>query len=180
METTETPQLEDIEDAVDSEKGRQFLQQLRDAHPTAIEGVVDVLHTWTELGGRLSFGRASETSRFLNLDANQSDGSTTWPMAIYPKTGTIEVVFQHMRRRPVFDDVALRDEFRQRLLSAGIVIPESKLNLRPSFRVDLLADPDASSAVKAALEWFAMVFKARIAKREQGDGPKASDVLGVL
>ena len=44
-----------------------------------------------------------------------------------------------MRRRPVFDDIALREEFRQRLQAAGVTIPDSKLNLRPSFRLDILS-----------------------------------------
>ena len=62
-----------------------------------------------------------------------------------------------MRRRPVFDDIALREEFRRRLQPAGITIPESKLNLRPSFPVDVLRDPAALTAVKSALEWFAVI-----------------------
>jgi hypothetical protein len=69
-----------------------------------------------------------------------------------------------MRRRPVFDDIALRDEFRHRLQPAGIVIPESKLNLRPSFRIELLRDPAAREAVQAALEWFALVLHALLAQ----------------
>ena len=69
-----------------------------------------------------------------------------WPFTIYPRWGIIEVVFQHMRRRPVFDDIALREEFRQRLQAAGLTIPESKLNLRPSFRLDILRDPAALTA----------------------------------
>jgi hypothetical protein len=73
-------------------------------------------------------------------------------VVIYPKYGSIEVVFQHMRRRPVFDDAALHDEFRRRLQAAGISIPESKLNLRPSFRIDVLREPAALTVVKSALE----------------------------
>lgn len=179
METAETPQPEDLEQALDSERGQAFLQQLRDAHPAAVDGVLEMLRTWRELGGYLSFGRSSETSCFMELSADRFGTVATWPMTIYPKAGSVEVVFQHMRRRPVFSDLGLRDEFRQRLLRAGVVIPESKLNLRPSFRVELLENSDALVAVKVALEWFAMTFQTSLAQDEQREVGDAGDVLGV-
>jgi hypothetical protein len=101
-----------------------------------------------------------------------------WPFTIYSRSGTIEVVFQHMRRRPVFDDITLREEFRQRLQAAGIAIPESKLNLRPSFRVDMLRDPARLSAVESALEWFVIVFRARLAEPRSEEQHDLGDVLG--
>jgi len=78
----------------------------------------------------------------------------------------------------LFDDVALRDEFRRRLQAAGISIPESKLNLRPSFPVDVLRDPAALTAVKSALEWFAVVFRTRLAQAGPTDQPELGEVLG--
>ena len=60
----------------------------------------------------------------------------------------------------------MRDEFRHRLQPAGIVIPQSKLNLRPSFRIELLRDPAAREAVQTALEWFTVVFHARLAQTD--------------
>ena len=83
-----------------------------------------------------------------------------------------------MRRRPVFDDIALREEFRQRLQAAGVMIPESKLNLRPSFRLDILRDPAALAAVESALEWFAIVFRTRLAQPRSEEQPDLGDVLG--
>ena len=68
-----------------------------------------------------------------------------------------------MRRRPVFDEIALREEFRQRLQAAGLTIPESKLNLRPSFRLDVLRDSAVLTGIESALEWFAIVFRTRLA-----------------
>jgi hypothetical protein len=74
----------------------------------------------------------------------------------------------------------LRDEFRHRLQPAGIVIPESKLDLRPSFRLELLQDPAAREAVKAALEWFTVVFHARLAQAELVATVDPDEVLAVV
>jgi len=83
-----------------------------------------------------------------------------------------------MRRRPVFDDIALREEFRQRLQAAGVMIPDSKLNLRPSFRFDILRDPAALTAIESALEWFAIMFRTRLAQPRSEEQPDLGDVLG--
>jgi hypothetical protein len=64
-----------------------------------------------------------------------------------------------MQRRPVFDDLAQREQFRDRLALAGITIPDAKLNPRPSFASSVLAEDDQRSTVKAALGWFASVFR---------------------
>ncbi len=179
METVELPELGDSDISLDSDRGLQFVTQLRTSHQAAVDAVLELLGTWQQLGGRLSFGRASETSCFLILDADRHYDATIWPFAIYPKTGTVEVVFQHMRRRPVFDDIALRDEFRQRLDAAGIRIPEAKLNLRPSFRLDLLREPDTRRAVQGALEWFVLTFRTRLAQVSQAQAVDAAEVFGV-
>lgn len=180
MDVSEAPDAADSEPTVDSDRGSQFLDQLRDAHPQAASGLLGVLARWQSLGGRLSFGRASETSCFLMLDAEHSSAST-WPLAIYPKAGTIEVVFQHMRRRPVFEDRDVRNEFRLRLQRADIVLPETKLDLRPSFPLAIVADEPRRAAISDALEWFAMTFHARLAKQLQEDEvPTSGDVLGMV
>jgi hypothetical protein len=84
-----------------------------------------------------------------------------------------------MRRRPVFDDIALRAEFRQRLDAAGIRIPEAKLNLRPSFGLDLLQEPDTLRAVQDALEWFVVTFHTRLAQFSEAQAVDAAEVFGV-
>ena len=178
METVELPELGDSDISLDSDRGLQFVSQLRTSHQAAVDAVLELLGTWQQLGGRLSFGRASETSCFLILDADRHD-ATIWPFAIYPRAGTVEVVFQHMRRRPVFEDVALGEKFRQRLDAAGIRIPEAKLNLRPSFRIDLLREPDTLRAVQGALEWFVLTFHTRLAQVSQAQAVDAAEIFGV-
>ena len=180
MDAGELPTGEDTQVGVDSAAGRQFLKQLAEAYPDCVEVVTDLLQHWQSLGGIPSFGRASEVSCFLLLYAYRTGSDRIWPFTIYPMTGSIEVVFQHMRRRPVFDDMTLREEFRQRLQAAGISIPASKLNLRPSFRIDILHDPTARAEVKSALEWFAVVFRSRLAQARPAEQPDDSEVLGVV
>ena len=84
----------------------------------------------------------------------QENGEGIWPLTIYPGS-TVEVVFQYLRHRPPFDDPAIRGEIRNRLnLAPGIDVPLAKLELRPSFPVRALVEPETSSAVAEALAWF--------------------------
>lgn len=120
------------------------------------------------------------TSQDALLYADRTSSDRIWPFTIYPKVGTIEVVFQHIRRSPVFSDPALREEFRQRLQTAGISIPEPKLNLQPSYGIDVLRGPAALTAVKSALEWFALVYRTRLTQERQTDLPDLGEVLGLV
>lgn len=92
-------------------------------------------------------------------------------MTVYPRSGTVEVVFQHMRRRPVFDELELREAFRDQLAPAGITIPDAKLNLRPSFPITLLAVAERPQAVATALDWFAETFQRVVEGASNRDEP---------
>jgi alkylated DNA nucleotide flippase Atl1 len=137
----------------DDASGRRerFLQQLRDRQPLAVaNGVAAMLEAWTHLGGGLDFGNGEVTSCFLMADGAEP----TWPFTVYP-TGKVEVVFQYMASRRPFDDVALRVEFLDRLNAIdGISLPPSKLELRPGFDIELLADESCRDAVITELGWF--------------------------
>jgi len=136
----------------------RFLDQLQDSHPDAALGVADVMANWKRVGGTFSYGEADETSCFLMLGTDRWEEQDIWPFAIYPRAGTVEVVFQHMRRRPVFVELELREQFRDRLAGAGITIPDAKLSLRPSFPIAVLADDARRGSVNQALSWFAATF----------------------
>jgi alkylated DNA nucleotide flippase Atl1 len=178
MDTGDLPAAEDKMPDTGSAAGRQFMDQMAEVHPGCVSAVSGLLQHWQSLGGALTFGRASEVSCFLLLYAGADSPDRIWPFTIYPRSGIIEVVFQHMRRRPVFDEIALREEFRQRLQAAGLAIPESKLNLRPSFRLDVLCDSAVLAGVESALEWFAIVFRTRLAHPRSEEQPDLGDVLG--
>ncbi|KUL47643.1 hypothetical protein ADL28_32070 [Streptomyces violaceusniger] len=133
----------------------RFEAQLRENQaPETVEGVLAMLRFWEQQGGHRAFGRAAETSCSPVLRVGgQLDSRTLWPLAIYPVTGTVEVVFQYLKRRPPFDDEPLRRELMARLNEIeGIDLAEAKLDLRPSFPVEVFADH--SEEICAALEWF--------------------------
>lgn len=159
MDTAEPAPAPTTPEGVDSEVGRRFVEQLRQAHPDTADAVLAVLSAWERDGGWMAFGKSAETSCFLSTYAGAADDDIPWPMTIYSQTGTVGVVFQHMRRRPVFDEYRRRDELRRRLNGPGIDIPESKHGLRPSFRLDALTDPATRTRVEAALEWSALAVR---------------------
>jgi alkylated DNA nucleotide flippase Atl1 len=135
--------------------GLAFAQQLDSAQTTATAARVRaVLDVWRGLGGYVRYGDAQETSAFPLLAGE--GGAKIWPIAIYPVTGAIEVVFQHLARRPPFDDPSLRREFLDRLNKVdGITLAPAKLSLRPSFPITVLAAPSNVSELASALSWFA-------------------------
>ena len=131
----------------------RFLGQLSEAQgeETAV-WVSELLVSWNRLGGWLNFGTADETSCFPMLGA---PGRQIWPIAIYPRTGSVEVVFQHLSRRPPFDDLSLRRELLDRLNQIdGINLPAAKLSMRPSFPITALGSQSAVAAAGEVLEWF--------------------------
>jgi len=158
MDTADMPTRRAAGAAAGGAAATRFLDQLQDSHPDAALGVADVMANWERVGGTFSYGEADETSCFLVLDTDRWDQQDIWPFAIYPRAGTVEVVFQHMRRRPVFVELKLREKFRDQLAVAGITIPDAKLSLRPSFPIVVLEDDARRGNVNEALSWFAATF----------------------
>ncbi|MFF7393976.1 hypothetical protein ACFZAE_36730 [Streptomyces scabiei] len=90
----------------------------------------------------MRFGAARDTARAL------------WRLGIYPVAGTVEVVFQYLKRRPPFDDEPLRRELMTRLNGIeGIDLAEAKLDLRPSFPLEVFSGH--GEEICAVLERFA-------------------------
>lgn len=137
-----------------SRAGR-FAEQLGVLQDSRVAGAtLAVLDHWSELGGSLLYGDAAETSCFLMArERGHADGDI-WPATIYP-SGKFEVVFQHLSSRPPFDDMALREELRQRLNQLpGVDIAAAKLTLRPGFPLKVLAEPGAVEVLLKHLQWF--------------------------
>jgi alkylated DNA nucleotide flippase Atl1 len=148
----------------------RFLDQLaeRQGHDIA-KAVIAVLNAWTGNGGHLAYGVELETSCFLMSRAKSHPDGNIWPAAIYP-SGKFEVVFQHLRRRPPFDDLARREELRQRLNGIdGVDLPAAKVDLRPGFDLGVLLDARAREQLVEVLSWFHAVVV--------DDQPADSDVL---
>ncbi|BCJ37148.1 hypothetical protein Athai_46510 [Actinocatenispora thailandica] len=145
-----------------SEQGEDRSDDRRDSfeglleHNQRAETVAAVRHLlafWDDAPSSwLGFGTGKETSCFL---FTQTRDGHIWPFTLYPVSGRIEVVFQHLKGRHPFDDPALREEFRQVCNTIGDVqIPAAKIDLRPSFDMAQLSDPTALAAASSALDWF--------------------------
>lgn len=149
------PEAADLDDG-DNPAGRDaFVQQLHDRQdPEVARAVLRVLDAWTALGGRLSWGTAEEVSAFLVADDRLFAEGAIWPAALYP-SGKFEVVFQYLKIRPPFDALELREELRARFNAMpGVDLPADKLEKRPGFLVELLADPGVEDQLLDVLSWF--------------------------
>lgn len=68
---------------------------------------------------------------------------------------TVEVPFGTLKKRIPFNDPILRDELRRRFNDApGVELSAAKLELYPSFEIDLMADEAVWDVVVACLDWF--------------------------
>jgi hypothetical protein len=133
----------------------RFLEQLASQHePDTVKGVLSVLDIWVAMGGTLLYGKAGQTSCFLIARDKAHPDGNIWPFALYP-LHSCEVVFQHLARRPPFDDIQMREELRERLNKVpGVDLPASKIALRPAFPLTVFADPAALELVIEVLGWF--------------------------
>ncbi|MFI7218860.1 GmrSD restriction endonuclease domain-containing protein [Micromonospora maritima] len=133
----------------------RFLEQLTDLQdPQVAHGAVTVLEAWTNMGGMLLYGSGGETSCFLMARGKDHELGNIWPATIYP-SGKFEIVFQHLSTRPPFDDITLREQFRQRLDALpGVKIAPAKLALRPGFPLDVLVNVEAREKLIEHLRWF--------------------------
>ncbi|SOE10639.1 hypothetical protein SAMN06272775_1666 [Streptomyces sp. 2323.1] len=133
----------------------RFEALLRDNQtPEVVEGVLAVLRVWEGQDGHHVYGKGNETSCFPTMDVGgPSESRAVWPIAIYPVSGTVEVVFQHLKRRPPFDDEPLRRALMERFNTVdGVDLAEAKLDLRPSFPLEAFAGHGED--IRAVLEWF--------------------------
>lgn len=133
------------------DKESAFWIQVGEHQSDSVSGALARLVTaWRHLGGEFLFGDADETSCFVLCRAAER---RPWPFTIYP-TGRVEVVFQHMMRRPPFDSVELRREFHERLVSIDGLTLEPRLDARPSFDLSVIGDEHVLDAVIESLAWF--------------------------
>lgn len=133
----------------------RFVEQLTHLQGEKVtNATLALLDAWTNLGGTLLYGSGGETSCFLVAREKQHRLGNLYSATIYP-SGKFEVAFQHMCTRAPFDDVTLREEFRQRLNRLpGVDIAAARIALRPGFPLAVLTDPAATDALIEHLAWF--------------------------
>jgi alkylated DNA nucleotide flippase Atl1 len=136
-------------------RSERFAEQLRVLQDSRVTGAtLALLDQWIAVGGGLLYGDGAETSCFLMARERGHQEGDIWPVTIYP-SGKVEVVFQHLSSRPPFDDIALREQLRQRLNQLpGVDIAAAKLALRPSFPLTVLTEGDATKILVEHLRWF--------------------------
>lgn len=146
----------DVESPSDPASGGTFFEQLGSANPpTSTHAVAQLFDEWRGLGGTIEYGAARESSAFMTAPGRTADGRSHWPFTVYPVSGSIEVVFQHLRVRPPFDDPNLRDELRTRLNAVpGIDLAADRIDKRPSFPIEVLVPEGSRAVVVDALRWF--------------------------
>jgi hypothetical protein len=77
-----------------------------------------------------------------------------WPFVVYTY-GRVEMEFQHIAKRPPFDDLSLRTALRDKLLAiTGVTLPADAVDRRPSIDLKLLADEASFAEFTAALDWI--------------------------
>ena len=144
-------EVDDLLFAASVDKESTFWLQVAEHQSEAVRRVLArLMTTWRHLGGEFLFGDANETSCFVLCRANER---RAWPFTIYP-TGRVEVVFQHMMRRPPFDAVELRREFHERLTSIDGLALEARLDARPGFDLSLIENESVLDPLIEALAWF--------------------------
>ena len=114
----------------EEERALRFQALLRENQDQrTAEYVESLLKIWTRLGGTLSYGTGTDTSCFpLVWDKASVSGHNLWPVAFYPLSGTVEVVFQYLSSRPPFDALDLRRELLTRSTpSTAFSSPRSSL-----------------------------------------------------
>ncbi|MFJ9445271.1 DUF262 domain-containing protein [Kitasatospora sp. NPDC101235] len=155
--------LPDPENAVAAERFRSQLEE--NQSPILKAHVQAAMYFWQQQGGHFEYGRSEETSCFPMLDTGTaSQPHLLWPLAIYPVSGTAEVVFQYLKDRSPFDDTEVRRELLRRLNEIdGIELSEAKLDLRPSFPLQVFADHPEE--IRAVLEWFIHTAALELAQR---------------
>jgi hypothetical protein len=73
----------------------------------------------------------------------------------------VELQFQHMQRRPPFDDEGKRRELLRRLNEIpGIDLPDDAITRRPSISLSILAKPQVLGKFLETLDWFTEEVKA--------------------
>jgi alkylated DNA nucleotide flippase Atl1 len=143
----------------DTRAARFFRQLTADDTAETVAAVRALFARWEELGGWIGYGSGRvTTSAYLTLGKAGGPGNGIWPLTLYPgsgRGGTAEVVFQHLAAREPFTDRELRAELLARINQLqGVDIHESKLELRPSFRLSVLEESDNHETLSSTLTWF--------------------------
>lgn len=137
---------------------KSFFATLNERVPAAV-GPAHTLLDWANRNmPEIWWGRGARSGSFfpgLRL-------GTTWHSCFAVWTyGRLEMQFQWMKGRPVFDDDGKRLELLRRLnIAAGLDIPEDRIDYRPAVDLIDLADPMRMDGLVQVFDWYVSELKA--------------------
>lgn len=100
------------------------------------------------------FRMAGGTGKFPSIIPETDDPITVYPFAMGARN-FLEVYFQWYQSRPPFDQLSYRQQLMDRLNQIpGIDLPADKVDKRPSFALDVLAEPGSMRQFLAVYDWF--------------------------
>jgi hypothetical protein len=136
-----------------------FLQALGERRGPASADVAHKLLEWAARQQlRLSWGRGAQDGSFYVSVDHGGQPQALLSMWTY---GRVEFQFETLKRRPPFEDEALRLELRDRLNAIpGVTLPADAIGRRPSVPLTQVEDPGALQQLWAALEWAVDRIKA--------------------
>ncbi len=87
-------------------------------------------------------------------------GDVDFPSFAVWSYGTVEIYFQHLKSRPIFNSEKKRLELLQKLNSIpGVSIPENTLSKRPSISLELLKNEKSLGLFFNAFDWLIQQIK---------------------
>ncbi len=129
-----------------------FFEELKRRTPSGVAPARQILEWATKFMPEIYWGKGARSGSFfpgLTVDGTWQSVVAVWTY------GAVEVQFQHMARRTPFEDEALRRQLLDKLNSIeGVDIPSEKLDKRPSFQLELLADSAAMASFLRTLDWW--------------------------
>lgn len=130
-----------------------ILTKLEEGYGAQAADVGRRIFAWVDARGDLReyFGAGAKDGSF---QAGYSDAPRyLWPFVLYTY-GRVEVQFQHIAKRPPFDDPALREELRAKLNAIpGVELPPIAEAKRPSVEMAVLSQAEALRLFTDAMDW---------------------------
>lgn len=129
-----------------------LLAQIESRYGTSGLDAARRLMDWTgdREGVQGFFGRGVQDGSFA---ARSLGAHPLVPFVLYGY-GRVEIGFQYVSHQPPFDDVALRQELRERLNAIdGIQIPPDSLERRPRVELETLAEPQTLEQFLGVMGW---------------------------
>ena len=130
-QTTKTKMMKDPSRRRRQWDEHSFLEELLDRAGQSAVDIAKSIMAWSKTNGlTLWYGKGSRLgSCFPLLDYGEY---WFWTFAMWT-SGSIEIQFQHMKPRPVYDDVEMRKKLRVKLNTIPrVTIPEDGVERRPS------------------------------------------------